>query len=118
MEQFELFNRREGHENQTQASETSCVQESRGSDMKDQDKQNSSVPGPPAPGAPEEEDMGGRDIGSGDRGSIQDLKGERTAVKWQKGILALQGNSVSSSLVSRETRDSCCPFLFLSLQRS
>lgn len=78
MDQFQRFDRREGHENQSQASKTSYVKELlQDSDAKGPDKHNSSTPGHPASGVPEEQDMGSRDIGSGDRGSIHDLKGEQ-----------------------------------------
>lgn len=91
IDQFERFDRREGHENQSLASKTSYVKELlQDSDVKGQDKHNSSMPGHPASGKPEEEDMGSRDIGSGDRGSIHDLKGEQVSSD-QKGMLALAG---------------------------
>lgn len=101
VDHFERFHRLEGQGNQRQASKTSYVKELQDSDRKSQDNPNSSMPGHPTAGVTEKEDMGSRDIGSGDRGSIQDLKGEQVSSD-KKGMLALEGNTVSSSHVSCE----------------
>lgn len=121
MDHFERFHRQE---NQSQASKTSYINELlQDSEGKGRDNQNSSVPGRPTSDVTEKEDMGSRDIGSGDRGSIQDLKGER--VLGDKGrMLTLEGNTVSSSHVSCEMCDSCClmclslPFPAVKLNRA